>query len=130
MNCEIAHERIVTAAYGELPDEQIHELERHMAGCPDCHTQREAMLALKVLADVHPMLEPSPNLIARSRLRLEEALDALPAKRWYERLGQRAMNNFASLQRAPVAACLLLIAGMGAGTLGGYEYSQARVARN
>jgi anti-sigma factor RsiW len=130
MNCEIAHERIVVAAYGELPDEQIHELERHMAGCPDCHTQREAMLALKVLAEAHPVVEPGPNLIARSRLRLEEALDALPAKRWYERLGQRAMNNFASLQRAPVAACLLLIAGMGAGTMGGYEFSQGRVARN
>jgi hypothetical protein len=130
MNCEIAHERIVTAAYGELPDEQAHELERHLAGCPDCHTQREAMQALKVLADAHPMPEPSPNLIARSRQRLEEALDALPAKRWYERLGQRAMNNFASLQHAPVAACLLLIAGMGAGTLGGYEFAQNRSAHS
>lgn len=130
MNCEIAHERIVTAAYGELLDEQIHELERHMAGCPDCHTQREELNALKVLADAHPLLEPSPNLIARSRLRLEEAIDALPAKRWYERLGQRIMTNFASLQHAPVAACLLLIAGMGAGTLGGYEFAQSRAARN
>src|SRR5579863_2108386 len=128
MNCEIAHDRIVAAAYGELPDEQVHELERHMAGCPDCHTQREAMQALKVLAEAHPLLEPSPNLIARSRLRLEEALDAIPPKRWYERLGQRAMTNFASLQHAPVAACLLLIAGMGAGTLGGYEFAQGRVA--
>ena len=32
MNCELAHERIVTAAYGELPDEQIHELERKLLG--------------------------------------------------------------------------------------------------
>jgi hypothetical protein len=126
MNCEIAHERIVTAAYGELPDEQAHELERHMAGCPDCHTQREALLALKVLAEAHPMLEPSPNLVARSRQRLEEALDAIPAMRWYERLGQRMTNNFASLQHAPVAACLLLVAGMGAGVVGGYEFAQGR----
>jgi len=130
MDCEIAHDRIVAAAYGELPDEQIHELERHMAGCPDCHKEREAMLALKALAEAYPVLEPSPNLIARSRLRLEEALDALPAKRWYERLGQRMMNNFASLQHAPVAACLLLIAGMGAGVVGGYEFAQGRAARN
>ena len=36
MNCEFAHERIVTAAYGELADEQAHELERHLGGCPDC----------------------------------------------------------------------------------------------
>jgi hypothetical protein len=128
MNCEIANERIVSAAYGEVSDEQAHELERHMAGCPDCHTEREALNALRLLAEAHPVLEPSPNLIARSRQRLEEALDALPAKRWYERLGQRAMNNFASLQHAPVAACLLLIAGMGAGTLGGYEFAQGRAA--
>jgi hypothetical protein len=128
MNCEIAHERIVTAAYGELPDEQIHELERHMAGCPDCHREREAMQELRLLAELHPVIEPSPNLIARSRLRLEEALDAIPAKRWYERLGQRAMNNFASLQHAPVAACLLIVVGMGAGTLGGFEFAQSRFA--
>src|SRR5580658_2525941 len=88
------------------------------------------MQALKLLADAHAALDPSPNLIARSRLRLEEALDAIPPKRWYERLGQRVMNNFASLQHAPVAACLLLIAGMGAGTLGGYEFAQSRAAHN
>ena len=129
MNCEIAHERIVAAAYGELSDEQVHELERHMAGCPDCHKEREALLALKVLADACPVMEPSPNLIARSRQRLEEALDALPAKRWYERLGQQILNNFAGLQHAPVAACLLLLAGMGAGTLGGFEFAQGRAAR-
>jgi hypothetical protein len=129
MNCEIAHERIVSAAYGELSDEQIHELERHMTGCPECHTEREELLALKLLAAAHPMVEPPANLVARSRLRLEEALDALPPKRWYEYLGQRMLNNFASLQAAPVAACLLLIAGAGAGTLGGYEYAQNRAAR-
>jgi len=127
MNCELAHERIVTAAYGELPDEQMHELERHMTGCPDCHTDRAQLLALKVLADAHPMMEPPANLVARSRMRLEEALDALPPKRWYERLSQRMMNNFASLQAAPVAACLLLAVGAGAGILGGYEYAETRV---
>jgi hypothetical protein len=128
MNCELAHERIVTAAYQELPDEQIHELERHMASCPDCQSEREQLLALKVLADAHPVLEPAANLVARSRLKLEEALDALPPMRWYERLSQRMINNFASLQAAPVAACLLLVAGAGAGCLGGYEYAQNRVA--
>jgi len=86
MNCELAHERIVTAAYGELPDEQMHELERHMTGCPDCHSDREQLLAMRILADALPVLEPPANLVARSRLRLEEALDALPPKRWYERL--------------------------------------------
>lgn len=128
MNCELAHERIVTGAYGELPDEQTPELEQHIAGCPDCRREREELLALKVLLHAHPVLEPTANLVARSRLKLEEALDALPPKRWYERLGQRMMNNFASLQSAPVAACLLLVAGAGAGSLGGYEFAQNRAA--
>jgi hypothetical protein len=129
MNCEIAHERIVTAAYGELPDAEMHELERHMTACPDCHTDREQLLAMRILADANPVLEPPPNLVARSRLRLEEALDALPPKRWYERLTQAMVNNFAGLQAAPVAACLLLAVGAGAGILGGYEYAQGRAAR-
>src|SRR5580658_385504 len=129
MNCELAHERIVTAAYGELSDEQTHELERHMTGCPDCHLDREQLLAMKVLAEAHPVMEPPANLVARSRLRLEEALDALPPKRWYERLTQRMTNNFASIQAAPVAACLLLVVGAGAGILGSYEYMQSHRAR-
>jgi anti-sigma factor RsiW len=128
MNCELAHERIVLAAYGELSDEHTHELDRHLAACVDCSQERQQLLALKTLAAAHPVNEPDPNLLTRSRLRLEEALDALPPKRWYERFGQRLVNNFASLQSAPVAACLLLIVGAGAGTLGGYEYAQGRAA--
>ena len=128
MNCELAHERIVTAAYGELPDEQIHELDRHVAVCPECRTERDQLLALKVLADAHPVVEPPPNLVARARQRLTEALDSLPPKRWYERMTQRMTNNFASIQAAPVAACLLLLVGAGAGSLGSYEYAQNRAA--
>ncbi len=100
-----------------------------MGDCPDCETEREQLLALKALADALPVQEPAANLVARARLRLEEALDALPPTRWYERLGQWMMNNFASLQAAPVAACLLLVVGAGAGSLGGYEFAQNRAAR-
>jgi HEAT repeats len=128
MNCELAHERIVTAAYGELRDDQVHELERHLSDCACCRKEREQVLALRVLADALPVAEPTPNFVARSRLRLDEALDALPPMRWYEWLAQRMMNNMASLQAAPVAACLLLVAGIGAGSLGGYEFAQNRAA--
>jgi anti-sigma factor RsiW len=128
MNCELAHERIVTAAYGELPDDQLHELERHVGDCAGCRKDREQLLAMKVLADALPVVEPGPNLVARSRLKLDEALDALPPMHWYERLAQKMMNNVASLQAAPVAAGLLLAAGIGAGSLGGFEFAQNRTA--
>jgi anti-sigma factor RsiW len=128
MNCELAHERIVLSAYGELSDEFQHELDRHLAACTECSEERQQLLALKTLAAVHPVIEPDANLVARSRLRLEEALDSLPPRRWYERFGQSIVNNFSSLQAAPVAACLLLVVGAGAGTLGGYEFAEGRAA--
>jgi anti-sigma factor RsiW len=128
MKCELAHERIVTGAYGELPDDQAHELDRHLGECAGCRQERDQLLAMKVLADALPVLEPGPNLVARSRLRLDEALDALPAMHWYERVVQRLMNSAAGLQAAPLAACLLLVAGLGAGGLGGFEFSQNRAA--
>jgi hypothetical protein len=129
MNCELAHERIVMAAYGELPDDAAHELDRHLVTCTACCGERDQLQALKLLAEAYPVAEPSPNLMARSRLRLEEALDALPPKTWLERFARRAQNNFASLQAAPVAACLLLLIGAGAGGLGGYHIAQSHAAR-
>jgi anti-sigma factor RsiW len=128
MNCEVAHERIVLAAYGELSDEQIHELDRHLTSCNDCRQEREQFHALKTLAAAYPVAEPNANLVVRSRLGLEEALDAIPPKRWYERFAERMLNNFARLQSAPVATGLLLVVGIGAGSLGGYEFAQARQA--
>jgi hypothetical protein len=128
MNCELAQERMVTAAYGELADELMHELERHIADCANCQSEREQVQALKVLANLHSVVEPGPNLVARAHLRLDDALDTLPPKRWYERMGERIINNFASLQAAPAAALLLLVAGAGAGLLGGYQYAQVRAA--
>ena len=128
MNCELAHERIVLAAYGELPDEQAHELERHLTGCAECLAERDQLLALQTQAAHHPVVEPPANLIARSRLRLEEALDALPPKRWYQRLGERFINSMARMQAAPVAAALLLVVGLGAGCVSGYEFALNRAA--
>jgi hypothetical protein len=129
MSCQLANKPIVAAAYGELAGEQMRELERHMAGCAQCQKEWEQLLELRLLADANPVLEPEANLVARSRLRLDEALDALPPWRWYERLSRRLMNNFASLLAAPVAACLLLAVGAGAGLLGGYQVALNRLTR-
>jgi anti-sigma factor RsiW len=126
MKCKVAHERIVASAYGELAEEQTQELERHLAGCAECGKEREQVLTLKALAGAYPVMEPDANLVARSRLKLKEVLDAVPPRRWYERLGQHVRNNLASLMAAPVAACLLLAVGIGAGLLGGNELAANR----
>jgi hypothetical protein len=123
MNCTEIHEKVVLAAYGELPDDKAHALALHLAGCAECRDEQEQLLALKTLAAARPVLEPDPNLVARSRTRLEESLDAIPPKRWYDRLGDWMTRTATGLQAAPVAACLLLVAGAGLGSLGGYEFA-------
>ncbi|WP_420238555.1 HEAT repeat domain-containing protein [Telmatobacter bradus] len=132
MNCEVAHERIVMAAYAELPDAQVHELEVHLRGCAECLQEREQIEALKLLSAALPVEEPSANLVARSRLRLDEALDTLPPRRWWQQMGTRMRVSLASLQSAPVAASLLLLAGLAAGSVGGYKlalvHASAKVA--
>jgi len=128
MNCAEIHERVVLAAYHELPDDENHALLQHLAGCPSCREEQEQLLALKTLSAAYPVLEPSPNLVARSRTRLEDALDALPPKQWYDRLGDWLTSTATGLQAAPVAACLLLVAGAGLGSLGGYEFAARHAA--
>jgi hypothetical protein len=132
MTCEEAHERIVLAAYGELPDEEAHKLALHLRegeqGCAECREEQEQLLALKKLAAAFPVIEPNANLVARSRTRLEDALDALPPKRWYDRVADWMTRTATGLQAAPVAACLLLVAGAGLGSLGGYEFSARHAA--
>lgn len=123
-HCAEIHEKVVLSAYGELPDDQAHALSLHLAGCAPCREEQEQLLALKTLSAAHPVLEPSPNLVARSRTRLEDALDALPPKRWYDRVADWMTRTAAGLQAAPVAACLLLVAGAGLGSLGGFEFAQ------
>jgi hypothetical protein len=59
-------------------------------------------------------------------MRLDDALDALPPLRWYQRLMQYLVNNAARMQAAPLAASLLLLLGAGAGSLGGYKLAQNR----
>src|SRR6202522_689013 len=132
MNCVEAHEKIVLAAYGELPDDEAHKLALHLregdAGCAECREEQEQLLALKKLSSAYPVLEPNANLVARSRTRLEDSLDALPPKQWYDRVADWMTRTATGLQAAPVAACLLLVAGAGLGSLGGYEFAARRVA--
>jgi len=80
MKCENAQQNIILAQYGELPDDLQFALEEHLQGCEECRREWNATEALNEQLALVPMLEPSPNLLAASRMRLDEALDALPPR--------------------------------------------------
>src|SRR5580698_2562192 len=119
--CDAAQQDIALAVYGELPDDASHRLEHHLEGCGYCRQELEAVQGLRQAMSLYPMLEPSPNLLTRTRLRLEEALDAVPRSGWMTRIVDRLFNGIARIQSAPAMASVVLICGLGAGGFAGFR---------
>src|ERR1700734_1384719 len=115
MKCENAQQNIILAQYGELPDELQFPLEQHLGICEDCRREWNALLALNEELALTPMMDPSPNLLAASRMRMDEALDSLPPRSMSQRFFGNAFRWLGFLQGAPAFETLLL----GVGFLGG-----------
>ena len=126
MKCELAQEKITLAAYGELPDEESPELEQHLAGCENCRRELDAVRALQSAMYLVPVMEPSANLLARTRLRLEDAIDNLPRQGLLVRLLQNFLSGAGRLRTAPVAASALVVLSLGAGVFGGYKMADLK----
>jgi hypothetical protein len=121
MDCEMAQQKIALFAYGELPDDQCHLLAGHLTTCKRCQEEFAAVQALQQAMSLAPPLEPSANLLAQARLRLEEALDTMPRSGWVMRLQQSMFRGVSMLGRAPVAASALLVLGLASGSWAGYQ---------
>jgi len=123
MDCELAQQKIALFAYGELPDDQCPALEGHLATCQRCQEEFAAVQALQQAMALAPAQEPSANLLAQARLRLEEALDNMPRTSWLTRFQQSMFRGVSTLGRAPVAASALLVLGLGSGSWAGFQYA-------
>jgi HEAT repeats/Putative zinc-finger len=129
MNCEGAKDSIILAAYGELPDEDAVGLEQHLAACEACLAELDAIREMDGVFAHYPITEPDPNLVAQSRMRLDEALDAIPQHGFFTRLQANWSVWLGNLQSAPALATLLI----GAGFLGGnftHRYQVAHEPKN
>jgi hypothetical protein len=70
------------------------------------------------------MMEPTPNLLAQSRLHLDDALDHEPMGGWFSRLRSGFFHWMGHVQAAPALATLLV----GLGFLGGNLLTRYQVA--
>src|SRR5260370_16754872 len=111
MKCQSARDCIVLLNYGELPDELAGVLEQHLTGCVDCTEELEAFQGFEERLAITPVLEPSPNLLAQSRMRLDDALDLIPPHGFLTQLRINFYPWVGNLQRTPPPAPLLPSAG-------------------
>lgn len=129
MKCEWVRENIVLHVYGELADDARHELEMHVSRCADCAAE------LKAEQDFHAMLsedraaDPSPNLLATSRMRLQEALETAPQGTVWSRLAFDPANWLRQVRFSPALASAILILGFAGGVGTTYKLYGPHVAQ-
>ena len=128
MKCQSARDCIVLLNYGELPDELAGVLEQHLIGCEDCTEELEAFQRFEERLAITPVLEPSPNLLAQSRMRLDDALDLIPPHGFLTQLRTNFYRWIGHVQSAPALATLLLGVGFLAGNFT-YRYQVANAPK-
>ncbi len=118
MKCEWVRENITLHVYGELADDARHELEQHVDRCADCAAELKAAQEFHALLAEAPGETPSPNLLAASRMRLQEALETAEQGGFWHRLAFDPANWLRQVSFSPALASAILILGFvgGVGT--------------
>jgi hypothetical protein len=127
LSCDAAHQQITLLLYGELSDEACHRLEQHLADCADCRDELEVTRALSSAMAILPVREPSPNLIAQTRLRIDEALEQAPSDSWFTHFRRSLATDFRLMRTAPLAAAAMLFVGASLG-FAGFKLAQPPAA--
>ncbi|PYX50358.1 MAG: hypothetical protein DMG79_06145, partial [Acidobacteria bacterium] len=117
MKCEWVRENIVLQVYGELADDARHELEQHVVRCADCAAELKAEQEFHALLAQDRAAEPTPNLVAASRMRLQEGLETAKQGSFFSRLAVDPANWLRQVKFSPALASAILVLGF----LGGVE---------
>jgi hypothetical protein len=115
MKCEWVRENIALQVYGELADDARHELEQHVARCADCAAELKAEQEFHALLSQERATEPTPNLLAASRMRLQEALETAEQGGLWRRLAFDPANWLRQVRFSPALASAILILGFAVG---------------
>lgn len=115
MKCEWIRENILLYVYNELADDARFELEQHVARCAGCALELKASRKFQMMLSSLPVDEPSPNLLAASRMRLEEALETAEQGGLWQRLTFDPWAWLRQMRFSPALASILLMIGFAGG---------------
>ncbi len=115
MKCEWVRENITLHVYGELADDARHELEQHVARCADCAAELKAEQEFHALLSQERAADPTANLLAASRMKLQEALETAEQGGFWRRLAFDPANWLRQVNFSPALASAILILGFAGG---------------
>ncbi len=115
MKCEWVKENILLYVYNELADDARYELEQHLARCADCTAELKTTRKFHAMLSELPVEEPSPNLVAASRMRLQEGLETAEQGKFWHRLIFDPAAWLRQIRFAPALAAAIFIVGFAGG---------------
>jgi len=121
MKCEWVRQNIALYVYGEVADDARHELEQHTSRCADCAAELKAEQEFHELLSRDRAPDPTPNLLAASRMRLQEALETAQQGGLLHRLAFDPANWLRQMRFSPALASAILILGFAGGVGTTYE---------
>jgi anti-sigma factor RsiW len=122
MKCEWVKDNIVLYVYQELEDDARHEFEQHVFRCTDCAAELKSMRAFHgAVSQVH-VDDPTPNLLAASRMRLQEALETTQQGGLINRVTFDPFHWLRQIRFSPALATTIFILGFGGGIGATYQF--------
>jgi anti-sigma factor RsiW len=115
MKCEWVRENIMLYIYNELADDARYELEQHLGRCTDCAAELKASRQFHATLSKLPVEEPTPNLLAASRMRLQEALETTQQGGFWHRLVFDPAAWLHQIRFSPALASVIFIVGFAGG---------------
>jgi len=122
MKCDWVQQNIVFYVYNELEDDARYEVEQHLARCPECAAELKLTRKLHATLSQSPVAEPTPNFVASSRMRLQEALETAEQGGILHRLIFEPMTWLRQIRMSPALAAVIFIVGFGGGIGATYNY--------
>ncbi len=121
MKCDWVRQNILFYVYNELEDDARYEVEQHLARCPECATELKATRKFHAVFS-ETVAEPTPNLLASSRMRLQEALETTQTGGFWQRLIFEPAAWLRQVRMAPALAAAIFIVGFGGGIGATYNF--------
>src|SRR6267378_3057346 len=126
MKCDWVRQNILFYVYNELEDDARYEAEQHLARCPECATELKAARKFHATLSGMQVAEPTPNLLAASRMRLQEALETTQPGGFWQRVIFEPGTWLRQIRMAPALAAVIFIVGFGGGIGATYNFLSAR----
>jgi hypothetical protein len=115
MKCDWVKENVLLYVYNELPDDARYELEQHLARCTDCAAELKTTRKFHAVLSELQVEEPSPNLVASSRMRLQEALETTSQGGFWHRLVFDPAMWLRQVRFSPALSAAIFIIGFASG---------------